>query len=216
MARHNGIVVASVLVGVLSSSALAGKTYCCSDESGHRICGDILPAACTHRAYQIKSGGRSENVEAPLTPEQKAQRKAEMARKKEAEHRTAEEHRLNQALLSSYGSEKDFDIKRDRALAEARKSLEQARERYGEAVKRRQKLANEAEFYQKKPMPDALKAQVKENETELSAQQSAMDARKQDIENIRAKFEAEKNRYNDLTRGRGAAASAPPAESRPR
>ncbi|MDP2810244.1 MAG: hypothetical protein Q8O34_08855 [Rhodocyclaceae bacterium] len=210
---HSRIVIAGALAGLLSAPALAGKAYCCNDESGHRICGDVLPAACIHRAYQIKSGGRIENVEAPPTPEQKVQREAEKARKKEVERRTAEEHRINQALLGSYGSEKDFDNKRDRALAEARKTQEQVQERHDEAVKRQQKLANEAEFYQKKPMPDALKAQIKENETELSAQQSALDARKQDIENIRAKFEAEKKRYHDLTRGdRSAAAPA----SRPR
>lgn len=202
MARHDRIVLAAMLVGALSAPALAGRTYCCNDESGRRVCGDVLPAACHNRAHQIREGNRTEQVATPLTQEQMAQREAEQARKKEEERRAAEERRANQALLSSYASEKDFDSKRDRAIDEARKSLDQASARFDEATRRRMKLSNEAEFYRKKPMPEALKSLIRENETELSAQQAALNARKQDIENIRATFEVEKNRYLELTRGK--------------
>lgn len=207
--KWSALALAGVL-GLLPASVLAGRTYCCDDGNGRRLCSDTLPAACYKRAYQIREGGRTENVGPPLTPEQKAQREAELARKKAEESRAAEELRNNQILLNSYGSEKDFDSKRDRALAETRKSLEQAQARYDEGVKRQKRLANETEFYLKKPMPDALKSQIKENEAELSAQQVILDARKREIESIGAKFEAEKQRWINLARPRGLLSPANP------
>ncbi|CAG0965485.1 hypothetical protein RHDC4_00952 [Rhodocyclaceae bacterium] len=190
---------AAVLAAAFALPA-AARTFCCTDKSGRKICGDILPEQCEDRAYkEFGDKGKIRNVEAPLTPEQKAQREAEEARKKEAERMAAEQRRKDQALLNTYTGEKEIDIARDRAIADHEALAKQAREKYERAAKRRQQLDKELEFYAKKPVPPDLKAQIKEAETEIVAQQKLMDDKKKDVEATRAKFEDDKKRYRELT-----------------
>lgn len=198
-----------ILVAAGGGTAQA-KIFCCNDDQGHRICGNPLPIQCQTREHrEVGPQGETRRIERPVTREERLQREAEEARKKEMEKRAAEEQRRNKALLSSYGSEKDIDAKRDKALADLEKSLQQSRELFEEALKRQKQLAGEAEFYRKKPMPAPLQSQIKDNDAELAAQQSAMDAKKQEMERIRARFEAEKQRYLDLIQGRTPAPAIP-------
>ena len=212
------------LVAVLSAipflafgqAPTTGKTatvFCCEIEGGKRLCGDQMPPQCYSRAHrEVAPGGTVKQFAAPLTPEQKVEQAAELERKKEEEKRVAEQHRRDAALVSSYGSEKDIDAKRDKAVEAATKFLQQAEDRYAETLKTKMQLDREAEFYLKNPMPTQLKAQIKQNQTELSAQQAVVEGRKQDVEAIRARFEREKKRYTELTRDE----PAPSTDTRPR
>lgn len=183
-------------------SSGAGRFYCCTGDDGRRVCGDILPAQCQTRAYrEVSHSGAVKEMGPPLTPEQRAQRDAEALRKKELEKAAAEQQRRNQALLGSYGSERDIDIKRDKMLAEIEKSRQIAQERYDEALQRKSRLAQEAEFYLKKPMPPQLAGQLKENEDELAAQKAILGARQQEMDTVRNRFEDEKRRYRELSGG---------------
>jgi len=190
-------------------SVYAGKTYCCTDERGHQVCGDSLPRECFGHAYRELSerGTLLRQVDAPLTPEQQAQREAAAANKKKEERAAMEERRKNQALINTYTSEKDVDIARDRTLADIENRAKEAQAKYNEAVKRKQKLEAEMEFYKKKPVPTELKEQIKAAETEIKAQQTAVDAKKQEMDQVRNRFEEEKKRYRELVRGSNSAAS---------
>ncbi len=193
--------LATLSIGAGLSLPAAARTFCCTDKAGHKICGDTLPIECEDRAYKEfgKTGARS--VEAPLTPEQKAQREAEAAKKKEEERLAAEQRRKDRALLNTYGSEKDIDLMRDRALGDLQAAGKQTQDKYDAALKRKKKLDQELEFYQKKPVPANLKAEIKENETEITAQQKALEDRKQEVEAVKARFEDDRKRYRELTQG---------------
>lgn len=188
------------LMATLATPASA-NTYCCTDENGRRVCGDILPSQCMRRAYQELNyqGKVTKEVEGPLTPEQKAEREAEKARLKAAQRVADEERRRNQALRASYSSVKDIDAKRDRMLGEAEASLKAAQERYQTALERRQKLGQELEFYQKTPVPAALKRQIKDSEDDVVASQATIANRRQDMDAIRVRFEEERRQYIKLT-----------------
>jgi len=192
---------AALAIGVGLSLPAAARTFCCTDKTGHRICGDTLPVQCEDRAYKEFGGKTIRNVEAPLTAEQKAQREAEVARKKEQERMVAEQRRKDRALLNTYGSEKDIDLLRDRAVADLDASGKQTQDKYDAAVKRKQRLEKELEFYAKKPVPANLKSQMKEADTEIEAQKKAIEDRKKDIEATRARFEEDRKRYRELTGG---------------
>lgn len=177
----------------------AARTYCCTDKSGQRVCGDILPAQCEDRAYKEFGEKGVRNVEAPLTAEQKAQREAQAARKKEEERIAGEQKRKDRALLNTFSSEKDIDQIRDRAVADLEAAGKQSQEKYEAATKRKQQLDKELEFYARKPLPAGLKAQIKDTETEIEAQKKAIDDRKKEIEATRARFEEDRKRYRELT-----------------
>ncbi len=197
-----------ILFIALVAPAHAAKTYCCSDERGKNVCGDVMPNECYGRAYREvgPSGKILRQVDAPLTAEQLAKRDAEAARKKEAEIAAAAEKRKNDALLSAYGNEKDIDFMRDRALADLAAGAKEAQTKYDDAVKRKQKLAAELEFYQKKPVPANLKEQIRVNDVEIKMQQLAIEAKKKEMDQVRAKFDEEKQRFVELKKaGKGSA-----------
>lgn len=185
-------------------------TYCCTADNGRRVCGDTVPVQCRTRAYQEYSsqGVPTRLHEAPPTAEQRAQREADAARRKAEEDRATDQQRRDRALMASYASTADIDAKRDRMLVVARASLRLAQERHQAALDRGRRLRDTAQAYRDKPMPEALKANIRDNEAELAAQEAAIAAREKEIEAIEARFAEEKNRFIALG-GRRAEESAP-------
>jgi len=208
--------ISALLFAATSAFAVSAsaqiRIYCCDDANGRKVCGDFLPAACAGRAYEERDnkGFVVKNVEAPLTEEQQARRDAENAKKEELKKKAAEERRRSLALLSTYSNEKDIFSARDRALAEVEKNMKQSQARLEEANKKKAKLDTEKEFYKGKPMPDQLKAQLRENDKEIKAQAAAVDGRLKEMDDIRTRFGEERRRYLELT-GKKPVEVAPPA-----
>jgi len=201
-------------------AAAQTRIYCCNDANGRKVCGDFLPAACQGRAYEERDnrGFVSKTVDAPLTPEQQARRDAETAQKEADAKKAAEERRRTLALMSTYSSVKDIDSVRDRNLAEIDKSIKEAEKRLDEAMKKKQKLDSDKEFYKGKPLPDSVKAQVRENDKEIQAQQKTVADQTKEKEEVRNRFADEKKRYIELTGkrpGESSAAAAPAAAPAP-
>ena len=198
MARPNAFwLVAATLTFALPVEA---RTYCCTDDAGRRVCGDILPVECQKRPYQEFDGRGMmvRNVEGPVTADERDRREAERLRKREEERQAKEIERSNRALKASYASASDIDAKRDRLLAETNENLKQAQERLDTALAEKQKLDMEAEFYQKKPMPESLRKGLRDNQEEVARLQATLDEKKRDIAAITARFEDEKKRYLSL------------------
>lgn len=188
----------------LAGDAMARNSYCCNDANKRLVCGDMLPAACQGRAYRIKDekGNLVREVEAPLTPEQKARREAEAIKKQEEEKRVAEQKRRDQAMLATYPDEQAIDAARDRALAEFDKGAADSQKRQAELLKRKKSLERETEFYQKKPLPANLKKQIEEVDADLKKLQESTDGRVKEREAISAKYDEDKKRYRDLKSGK--------------
>ncbi len=184
--------------------AAAANIFCCQDERGKKVCGDILPAACVGRAYrEIGRGGVvMREVDAPLTAEQRALKAAEERRRQEAEEAAKEQRRLDAALLQTYGSEADIDLLRERAEADTVASIKAAEAKIVEARKRRKKFEDEAEFYKKKTLPPEVAKGLKDVDAEILAQQAMIEAKEKEREAIRAKYEDDKRRYQELRRTR--------------
>ena len=182
-------------------AAAQTRIYCCDDAKGRKVCGDFLPTECQGRAYEERDnrGFVSKNVEAPLTAEQQARRDAEKARKEEQAKKAADERRRTLALLATYSSEKDINSARDRALAEVAKNMKQSQQRLDEANKKKKKIDGDREFYKGKPLPEQIKADIRENQKEIEAQQAAIAGKVKDMEEIRSRFAEEKKRYLELT-----------------
>ncbi len=191
---------------VLPAAAQAqgsGRTiYCCEDDAGRPVCGDVLPGACYGKAYREISpqGTVRRHVAAPLTPEEVARRQAEERRRKLEETRALQQRRLDQALLETYASLNDLDDRRDRALAEVERSLIDLRERLEVLDARHQKLLEEKEFYRDREVPRDLADDLRNVEGEIAAQRSVIDAKNREAGAIRARFEEDRRRYVELTR----------------
>lgn len=194
------LLFASATVLAMSAAAQT-RIYCCNDAKGRKVCGDFLPTECHGRAYEERDnrGFVSKTVEAPLSAEQQARRDAEALRKQEEAKQVAEERRRTLALLATYSSDKDILAARDRALAEVQKNIKQAQQRLDEADKKKKKLESDKEFYKGKPLPDQVKADIRDNEKEIAAQKAAVAAKTKEADEVRARFDDERKRYLELT-----------------
>ena len=149
----------------------------------------------------------------PLEADLTADQKDEMLRK----------IRSSRAYSKAY---EDIEFMRNRALAEVEIGAKDAQNKFDDAMKRRKMLDGELEFYKKKPVPPSLKEQIKSADTEIKAQQIALDAKTKDREKVNNRFDEEKKRYLELTQGGksavtssaadGAAASSTSDSARPR
>lgn len=193
-----------LLLGLDPNTAAAVQITCC-DVNNQRVCGDPPPPQCLHKTKKVFKKGVAHEVEAPLTAEQRIAREAAVVRKAEAEKLADEQARRDRALRDSYTSEKDIDMARDRALADIEKNASQANARLETAMKRQKKLELDKEFYQKKPLPAQLQAQIRDNDNEIATQQKALREKDESSAAIKARFEADKARYRQISRGTGRA-----------
>lgn len=193
-----------------STAQAAGEFYCCLDSaSGRRVCGDTLPEQCRGRAYRVLDSGGNvvKEVGAPLTPEQKAEQILENKRRKQMEDAGREQRRRDQALLDTYSTPEDIDLAQKKAEADVNVTLQTTNERIATAQKKRSKLADEAEFYKKKTLPPELDKDLRAIDHEIRLQQELVELKKKEFDTIKAKYDADRKRYFELTRRSPAAPS---------
>ena len=190
-------------------AAAQQRMYKCVDDKGRVYYTQVPPKECTGKdSQEISSQGRvTKRTEAPLTPEQQAAREEEHKKQQEQEIAAREERRKNQALLNTYSSEKDLEEARGRALKDNETAIQETLKRIAGAEKRKKELDLEKEFYVKKPMPPKLAQDMKNNEVEIRNQRELLDAKKKQVTSINTKYDEDKRRYVELTKGAPAPAS---------
>lgn len=204
--------IALTLVLALAAAPAAARIYCCTDSNGRRVCGDILPTQCQTRAYNEMNaqGVVKKRVDAPLTPEQRAQRDAEEARRKAEQKAAAEQFRRDQAMLASYTSVADIDAKRTRTVSAAQADIKALQERLESAQARLDKLRKSANRFTEgnKPIPDGLAANLKESEADVVARRLTIEDKQRELERTQRHFDEDRERFIELTAKKR---EAPPA-----
>ena len=201
----------------------AGAAYRCVDAKGITHIGDTPPPGCAAvMMYEVTPSGKVlRSIEPTPTPEQAKARQLELDRKKEADKIAAEQKRKDVALLSTFGAEKEFDVARDRNIGPIKTRIAAAQERILAVEKRQKEVEEEMEFYasgkskgkgKEKEMPANLTAELKRTQAEKSALVATIVAYEKEIEQVKAKYDADKKRWADLKNPPGAkAADAAPA-----
>lgn len=196
------LLVPLLLFLAANSTQAAGEFYCCPDPtSGRRICGDTLPEQCRGRAYRVLDSGGNiiKEVGPPMTAEQKIELAAENRRKKQLEEAARELRRRDQALLDTYATPQDIDLAQRKAEADVNLAMRDTQGRIDAALNKRKKFEQEAEFYKKKAMPPELAKELRALDHEIKVQQELMDVKKHDFAAIKAKYDADRKRYFELT-----------------
>ena len=204
-----GLIVMLAAISVNAATPASGRFYCCD---GGRVCGDALPEQCRGKAYRIldSSGNLLKEVGPPLTVEQKARAAAEALRKKELEEQAREQRRKDQALLDTYATPQDIDLAQGKAESDVNLAIRGAEDRIAAARKQRKKFEEEAEFYKKKSLPPEVAKGLRDADHEIKTQQELLDVKKGDAATIKAKYDADRKRYAELT-GRTTASAKPGA-----
>ncbi len=195
----------SLVILALAASPLfaAGEFYCCPDAaSGRSICGDTLPEQCRGRAYRVigNSGNVIKEVGPPLSAEQKAEQAAEARRKKQIDDAAREQRYKDQALLDTYAMPQDIDLAQSKAERDVNLAIQDTQARIDEARSKRKKFEAEAEFYKKKSMPADLTKELRTLEHEIKIQQELLEVKKREFDTIKAKYDADRKRYYEVTK----------------
>jgi hypothetical protein len=201
-----------LLIIAALAAPLAQAAYKCTDEKGKTHFGDTPPAACaTVLMYEISpSGAVLRKIDPTPTPEQIKAREEEEARQKEAARAADDQRRKDLALLATYTSEKDIDISRDRNLEPIHGRLRISQDRLKSVEKRIQELEDELEFYKagksktkgskEREAPPQLTADYERSKGEKAHIVASMAGYEKEIEQVRARYEADKVRYRELKR----------------
>lgn len=198
------LMVAAVLaLPLLAGAQGAGRTIYCCEVGGQPVCGDILPPACFGRAYREISpqGTVRRHVPAPLTAEEIARRDEALRLRREAEELALKQRRLDQALLDTYPSAAEIEVRRDRAVTELDRTIADLRVRENSLVEMKAKLAREAEGFKGRQLPTDLAENMHNVDGELAAQRSVIVAKIREREAIRLRFDEDRRRYLELTEG---------------
>jgi hypothetical protein len=180
--------------------AAQAQSFRCVGKDGKKYYGQVLPQACIGRPWeQLNMQGMViKSYDPSVENEDPAKKAEEEAKKREKEAAAREEERRSRALLATYTSVKDIDAARERALAEPQRQITDIE---ANIVQREKRLA---ELAKQKPAPNNAAAVAQEIETArsgIAAQQELLAVKKQLVEAIKARYDEDKKRYQQLTRG---------------
>jgi hypothetical protein len=206
------LIAGSVLL-IAPLAAQAQVTYRCTGKDGKKYYGSTIPASCFGRPVeQLNSQGL---VVRRIDPEGEEKERAEKAanaeKAKEEDVSKKEQTRRNVALLATYTSERDIEETRSRTLADNEKSVREVEGKIEALKKKRAAYDKELEFYSdsgakdkksKGKAPTKLTEDIRNSEIDLKAQEDLLAAKKREVIAINAKYDEDKKRFIELTRGK--------------
>ena len=209
------------LLVALTLSAPSYAAYRCVDEKGRTHIGDTPPPACEKVVmYEVtRSGQVLRKIDPPLTEEQ-AKAKADAEEKaRVAAKIAAEQKRLDTALLSTYGNEKEFDVARDRNIEPLKGRITQSNDRVKDIDKRMKQVKEEMEFYTagkkkgakgKEDAAAPMAAELARLEDEKKTMQKNIAGYEKEIAELGKKYDVDKRRWIALKQGGGKIAGEEP------
>jgi hypothetical protein len=193
-----------LLIGLAGLPAWGqATTYRWVDEHGRVHYGDVMPGQQAGRGHsELDRQGRvlRETERARLTPADRQAREEAQTRQEEARRRAEQQQRHDRALLTTYVSEQEIDLVRDRAMELEALRLRGLKARLASAA---EKLAySDAQIapYERagNPAPAAFTQMREEARAELARTGELIRQREQAMEQVRQRFDADKARFREL------------------
>jgi len=180
MGSHRALVFTLLLIAPLA--ALAQNSFRCTAKDGKKYYGQSVPPQCAGMMVEELSpaGTVVKRVGAPASPDDRAKKEAEEAERQKQATASKEQARRDQALLATYGSEKDVEDMRRRALEDNQRFTDQIQAKIAGLKERASK-------------GDAAAG------SELSMQESLLESKKKEAQAINGKYDDDRKRYLQLT-----------------
>lgn len=192
------------LAALAQSNVPTSVSYRCTGTDGKKYYGSTIPPACIGQPVeQLNAQGLVvKRIDAAVTAAEREKKAAEEEERKKREAISKEEGRRNRALLATYTSEKDIDSARSRALHDNEIAVKDIEIRIGGLNKRLADQKKELQFYEGKNKPPAkLTQDIQSTEFDIKTQQDLLAAKKKEVEQINARYDDDKKRYQELTKG---------------
>ena len=188
----------------LAPFAAEAQSYRCTGKDGKKYYGQSMPMECLGMPVeQLNAQGMViKRFDAQASAAERAKKEAEDEERKKREVISKEEGRRNRALLATYTSDKDIDEARGRALQDNEAAVKDIERRIAGLKKSQDDLKKEFEFYQGKNKPPAkLSSDIQNLDFDIQTQQDLLASKKKDVNTINARYDEDKKRYLELTKG---------------
>ena len=202
------IAAAALLAAPFGADAQSIYTYRCTSKDGHKYYGSTIPPQCYGRPVeQLNNQGLVVKRIDPEGDEKAREEKAAaLAKQKEEEAASREDLRRGRALLATYTSERDIEDARRRALEDNESAVREVEGKIDALKKKREGYQRDIALYKdpankKGEVPARLTADLKNSEIDLRAQEDLLAVKKKEVVVINAKYDEDKKRYQELTRG---------------
>jgi hypothetical protein len=196
--------VLAAIFALLPLAAGAQSSYRCVGKDGKKYYGSIVPTQCLGQPVeQLNSQGMVvKRFDAAASAAEREKKAAEDEERKKREAVSKEEGRRNRALLATYTSEKDIDQARARALTENEGAVKEIEARIGALRKRQDELKRELQSSKVKgSSPSSIERDMKNVEFDIKTQQDLLAGKKKEVDLINARYDDDKKRYLELTKG---------------
>ncbi len=176
----------------------------CVDSQGVTHYGDTIPPECANSTVieLDEKGMPIKQTPANLSPEERRAMEVEVQKQAaEAEH-LKEQRRRDSALLSTYASEAEIDMARDRNVQQITLTLNSIDARLKSARERLSQFDAQAAGITRsgKAVPADLTQNINTAKTDVSDLEVELAQKKQDLAAMKAKYDADKKRYRELTK----------------
>lgn len=188
------------LLLALAALPVHAKLYKWVDENGKVHYTDTLPpAAANQGSAELNRSGNV--VRKSESAEERQKRLAAEAQAAERKKQADEQARRDRALLSTYTSEKEIDLARDRALEQRGLIIKSAQARLKQLEPGTRELEQKirAASTNGKPVPEHLRRQYDAKQAEIAEAQRTIKTNEEAMAAIRERYEAEKQRFRELT-----------------
>ena len=186
------------------SFAAEAQSYRCVGKDGKKYYGQSIPPACLGMPVEELNaqGMVTKRFDAAASAAEREKKAADEEERKKREIVTKEEGRRNRALLATYTDEKDIESSRGRALQGNEAAVKDIQRRIDALRKRQEELKKELEFFQGKNKPPAkLSDDIRNIDFDVKTQEDLMAAKKKEVSLINSRYDDDKKRYTELTKG---------------
>jgi hypothetical protein len=207
-------VIALLGYGSVVQDAAAQKIVCWKDKSGKTVgCGDKVPPEYQDNASkELDKRGvtRKTNDSAEEQAKRLAKEKESDKLKAEQDKKTAEQKRLDSALIATYSNEKEIDLRRDRDLATTDSQITQMKVMQKNAQDRQKEVKGRISATTKsgKQPTDAQKDDLARAESDQRKADESIVEKEKEKDEIRARYATMRSRYVELKTG-GSSAPVP-------
>ena len=210
------IALAVTLLAAAAALSVAGPAraamYKWIDEKGVVHYTDKMPPEAVDKANVElnKEGIPIRRTDKALTPEQRRAAEQDAERAKETARAQEEVARRDRALVSSYTSEAEIDLARNRSLQTINNVILSSEAFSEQLSKRRVDVEAKRVELQGKPAVAVLDRELESIEAELSRQAELIAQKKRETAVITAKYDADKQRWRELVAAKATSKAATP------
>ena len=201
------LLTALLVFPLLVPSVADAQTYRCVGKDGKKYYGQSVPTQCLGQPVeQLNAQGLVvKRFDAAATAADREKKEAEEVERKKREALSKEEGRRNRALLATYTSEKDIDDARARALKENEAAMKDIERKIATMKTDRSKAAQTLKDLDPKKTTAGEKNQAEQRvvnyDFDIKTQQELLAAKQKEVNVINSRYDEDKKRYRDLTKG---------------